>query len=154
MSGTSNLSADPIRHQLRLSASPGALGNEAALENPTKEGKHPSFASDEVPSSQEQNGTLETVTFPEGGLQAWLAIMGGFLTLFASFGIINAYVSIVLSWNEHVVLMVEINCGVGRFSRVLFNNTSNEYFEFCDIVNRVITIVYSVWPFSYHRKNF
>ncbi|KAK7675853.1 hypothetical protein QCA50_021210, partial [Cerrena zonata] len=69
----------------------GSLGNDIASEHPTKEAKLPSFASDEVLSNHEKDGSPETVTFPEGGVQAWLAVMGGFLTLFASFGIINAY---------------------------------------------------------------
>ncbi len=29
--------------------------------------------------------------FPEGGLQAWLAVLGSFLVYFASFGIINSF---------------------------------------------------------------
>lgn len=29
--------------------------------------------------------------FPEGGLQAWLAVAGSFLVYFASFGVINSF---------------------------------------------------------------
>ncbi|PSR85526.1 hypothetical protein PHLCEN_2v5417 [Hermanssonia centrifuga] len=29
--------------------------------------------------------------FPEGGLQAWLAVLGSFLVYFASFGVINSF---------------------------------------------------------------
>ena len=36
-------------------------------------------------------GVDEEPEFPEGGLQAWLAVTGSFLVYFASFGVINSF---------------------------------------------------------------
>jgi hypothetical protein len=45
-------------------------------------------ASNEAPVSETRPGPDPNV-FPDGGWEAWLAVAGGFFTVFASFGWIN-----------------------------------------------------------------
>jgi hypothetical protein len=55
--------------------------------------------------------------FPDGGLEAWLVVAGGFCTVFASFGWINCKIS----KHDHRQLYIEANqiCRCGHLSRLL-----------------------------------
>lgn len=44
---------------------------------------------------------IPVYTYPDGGLQAWLVILGGFLAVFCSFGFINSYSVFQTYYRQH-----------------------------------------------------
>jgi hypothetical protein len=51
----------------------------------------------ESPSEHPQETKVDLDAYPEGGLQAWLCIAGGFCAIFCSFGWINCTIAKALS---------------------------------------------------------
>ncbi len=54
---------------------------------------------------------MDPASFPDGGLDAWLVVLGGFCCLFCSFGWINCMALIRLKFGSDKL----INVGVGRY---------------------------------------
>jgi hypothetical protein len=51
---------------------------------------HPSPLQEPAPETQQAIPDFsDPAVFPDGGLQAWLVVVGGFFALFASFGWVN-----------------------------------------------------------------
>lgn len=74
------------------------------MSSPTEKTRRPS-TENAHPPTQEAVAVLPTSpsdpkVFPDGGLEAWLVVFGGFCTVFASFGWINCMQPNVLPLND------------------------------------------------------
>lgn len=82
--------------------------------------------------------------FPEGGLEAWLVVLGGWCALFCTFGLINCvgvfeeyyvsdplkeYSSSVVSWILSVLIFLMIFCGAIVSDPPAFENAIEERWE-------------------------
>ena len=111
-----------------------AQSSELEKQLPTKDhnGRHVHSTSytntlDTSPSPQVPSASLEDMYYPEGGLQAWLVVLGSFSGMAASFGLLNtvgtlqAYLSThqlanydpaTVGWIFSIYLAVTFFCGI------------------------------------------
>lgn len=117
------LSRTTTRSQPRCSPHPPACSEDPAgtAEADAEKGQWP-----DSPSSSDHGGKDEP-TYPEGGLRAWLVVLGSFLAMTASFGYMNtigvyhayiqghqlaAYNESTVGWIFSVFLFLAFGCGL------------------------------------------
>ena len=70
------------------------LGREEKASRSSKHASQRSYDVDQVPREPEiSQPPVPQVDIPDGGVEAWTVIFGGFLAYFATFGVVNSYVS-------------------------------------------------------------
>jgi hypothetical protein len=74
-----------VNKEVDESADAGATDHDNSSSEPPDD---KDIASNEAPAAEKRPGPDPNV-FPDGGWEAWLAVAGGFFTIFASFGWIN-----------------------------------------------------------------
>ena len=102
-----------------------------------------------VPADAASMDALEFV--PDGGREAWTVVLGSTLALFASAGMINAYVS--LSSLVPCCVLTTIYAYAGRVSGLLRVDTATLFLSCVDIAHRVTANIFPIRLRPAHRAN-
>lgn len=94
----------------------------------------------EGPNSQTVFSIADTP--PDGGKDAWLVVLGSFLAMFSSFGIVNAYVRNDL---PTYTLLLLLKFATGCFSRLLYDEFAVEVLFIDNIPHWCHTTFPIVW---------
>lgn len=90
--GMSPTEAGSPRHSSTLPRQPGNVTPKIGTHGDDKDGDAATGADDKADSAQPQTAPgpgFDPADFPDGGLRAWLVVLGGFCSLFCTFGLVN-----------------------------------------------------------------
>jgi hypothetical protein len=89
------------------------------------------------------------VDIPDGGFRAWSIVIGSFLALFSTFGVVNAFVS-----QPAFYCNIGFKSALGHFPRVLHNKPPTGLFTNHHFSHRSSSDLHQLWHVARHRKGF
>ena len=95
-------------------------------------------------------GMMDPSSFPDGGLKAWLCVMGGFFCLFCSFGWINGMRMDFASYQaQHVLTIMSSNW---RVPGILPDRSPPHIQSIDDLMDCLPRNIFHVLWWSHHRQ--